>query len=91
MGVCGECLGGSGTKYAVSHGVTADYFISGEPSQSYIWVKHAGSILVKIHVVGRSKHFCNLPRSQGVSAMEKMVKVIAAFEMPHWTRCSFEN
>ena len=83
--VCGELRGGAGTRHALKAGLTADYFLLGEPTELELGLTHTASIVLKIHVLGRSKHFATVdaPGVRGVNAVEKMAKVIAALGPSH--------
>ena len=83
--VCGELRGGAGTQHALKHGLTADYFVLGEPTELDIALNHTASIVLRIHVLGRMKHFATVdaPGAKGVNAVEKMAKVIAALGRSH--------
>ena len=83
--VCGELRGGAGTRHALANGVRADYFVLGEPTELDIGLNHTASIVLFIHVLGRSKHFATIdtPGVKGVNAVEKVAKVIAALGASH--------
>jgi len=83
--VCGELRGGSGTREALAKGVVTDYFVLGEPTELDIAFSHTASIVVLVHVLGRSKHFATIdtPDAKGVNAVEKAAKAIAALGRSH--------
>ena len=83
--VCGELRGGAGTLQALAQGVRTDYFVLGEPTELDIALNHTASIVLDIHVLGRSKHFATVdtPGVKGVNAVEKIGKVIAALGRSH--------
>jgi acetylornithine deacetylase len=83
--VCGELRGGAGTRHALEQGVRTDYFVLGEPTELDLALNHTASIVLRIHVLGRMKHFATLdvPGAKGVNAVEKMAKVIAALGPSH--------
>lgn len=83
--VAGELRGGAGTQAALSRGLSADYFVLGEPTEFAIGLNHTASIVVRLRVLGRMKHFATVdaPGSKGVNAVEKMAKVIAAVGPSH--------
>ena len=83
--VCGELRGGAGTRHALSQGVRTDYFVLGEPTELDVAFNHTASIVLFIHVLGRSKHFATVdtPGVKGVNAVEKSAKVIAALGRSH--------
>lgn len=85
--VCGELRGGAGTQHALSQGVTADYFVLGEPTELEVAFNHTASIVLRIHVLGRMKHFATVETAgeHGVNAVEKMARVIAALGRSHTT------
>lgn len=83
--VCGELRGGAGTRHALENGMRADYFVLGEPTELDIGLNHTASIVLYIHVLGRSKHFAtiDMPGVKGVNAVEKAARVIAALGPSH--------
>jgi acetylornithine deacetylase len=83
--VCGELRGGAGTRHALKEGLTADYFILGEPTELQLATCHSASRVVKIHVLGRSKHFAteDAPDMRGVNAVEQAARVIRALGPSH--------
>ncbi|MGH7004298.1 MAG: M20 family metallopeptidase, partial [Alphaproteobacteria bacterium] len=83
--VCGELRGGAGTQHALKQGFKTDYFVLGEPTELDIALNHTASIVLRIHVLGRMKHFATVdaPGARGVNAVEKMAKVIAALPTSH--------
>src|SRR5690606_17176614 len=83
--VCGEVRGGVGTQHALRQGLTADYFVLGEPTELEIGLNHTASIVARIHVLGRMKHFATVdqPGAKGGNAVEKMAKVIGLLGPSH--------
>ena len=83
--VCGELRGGAGTKHALSEGLTADCFILGEPTELSFGFNHAASIVVRLHVRGRMKHFATVETEgqAAVNAVEAMAAVIAGLGPSH--------
>ncbi len=83
--VCGELRGGTGTKYALDSGISADYFILGEPTELEIATNHSALLLFDIHVLGTMKHYAtaDVPGRKGVNAVEKIAKVITALGQSH--------
>ncbi|HJO96439.1 MAG: M20/M25/M40 family metallo-hydrolase [Rhodospirillales bacterium] len=83
--VCGELRGGAGTCHALEHGLEADFFVLGEPSELELALSHTASIVVRIHTLGQMKHFATFaaPGFKGVNAVEKMAPVIAALTPSH--------
>lgn len=83
--VCGELRGGTGTKYALDSGITADYFVLGEPTELEIATNHSALVLFDIHVLGTMKHYAtaDVPGRKGVNAVEKVAKVIGALGQSH--------
>lgn len=83
--VCGELRGGAGTQYALAQGLTADYFVLGEPTELQTATRHTASIVVDLHILGRTKHFATEDASghKGVNAVEKSALVIAALGASH--------
>lgn len=68
--------GGLGTLYAVTHGVTADAAIIGEPTGMRLQIGNTGYIFVKISVRGVIQHTWS--KELGVDAIQKMIKVMKA-------------
>lgn len=83
--VCGELRGGMGTQELLRQGGATDYFVLGEPTELEVAFTHTASIVVRLDVLGRTKHFAtvNTPDARGVNAVEKAVKVIAALGPSH--------
>jgi len=83
--VAGELRGGVGTRHALASGVTGDYFVVGEPSELEIVTRHTGSVTLKLHVLGKMKHFAtrDVPGAKGINAIEKMAKVLPALGPCH--------
>jgi len=83
--VCGELRGGAGTQHALAQGLAADYFVLGEPTELQTATRHTASIVVDIHILGRTKHFAteDAPGSKGVNAVEKSATVIARLGRSH--------
>lgn len=83
--VCGELRGGVGTRHALAQGLMADYFLLGEPTELQLANTHSASRVVRIHVLGRSKHFAtnDTPDRRGVNAVEQASRVIAALRPSH--------
>ena len=83
--VCGELRGGAGTREALRRGLTADYFILGEPTDLQLATAHSASRVVKIHILGKSKHFAteDVPGQRGVNAVEQAARVVAALGGSH--------
>jgi acetylornithine deacetylase len=66
--------GGNGTLACVDKGYKADAAIITEPTSLKILVTHRGAMHLKVRVKGKSTHVCF--RWKGVSAIEKMVKIM---------------
>ncbi len=83
--VCGELRGGAGTKHALANGLTADYFVLGEPTELELATKHTASLVADIHVLGRTKHFATQDAAgkRGVNAVEQVAKVIPLLGHSH--------
>ena len=83
--VCGELRGGTGTRHALQSGITADYFVLGEPTELEIATNHSALLLFDIHVLGAMKHYAtaDVPGRKGVNAVEKVAAVIAALGRSH--------
>jgi acetylornithine deacetylase len=54
--VCGELQGGIGTLKLIERGVSADYFIVGEPTDLAALTMHAGTVDFEIELTGRTRH-----------------------------------
>ena len=83
--VCGELRDGQGARHALAQGVTADYFVLGEPSEMQLAPAHTISLVAKLHVLGMMKHFAteDIPGSRGVNAVEQAARVIVALGGSH--------
>ena len=83
--VCGELRGGTGTRHALQSGITADYFVVGEPTELEIATNHSALLLFDIHVLGAMKHYAtaDVPGRKGVNAVEKVAAVIAVLGRSH--------
>jgi len=68
--------GGLGTLYAVTHGITADAAIIGEPTGMRVQIGNTGYVFAKISVKGVLQHTWS--KEHGVDAIQKMVKVMKA-------------
>jgi acetylornithine deacetylase len=67
-----------GSKYLVTHGLTADYAIIGEPTGLRLQLGETGYCFAKITVHGKSQHtWC---KEFGIDPIDKMTKVIAAIK-----------
>lgn len=68
-----------GARYLVSHGVTADYAIIGEPTGLRLQIGETGFCFARISVAGRSQHtWC---KELGIDPIEKMMRVVAALKV----------
>ena len=66
--VAAELNGGTGTLYAVEHGVVTDMAVVAEPYGAYtIMTKHTGSMDVVVHTLGRATHISK--KEHGVDAI----------------------
>lgn len=54
--VCGELQGGVGTLKMIEKGVTADYFVVGEPTDLAAVTIHAGTYDFEIELTGETRH-----------------------------------
>jgi acetylornithine deacetylase len=83
--VCGELRGGTGTQHALANGLTADWFVLGEPTELQLATCHCASQVVKVHVLGHSKHFATeeVLGLQAVNAVEVAARVISALGGSH--------
>lgn len=73
--VVGELQGGIGTKKMLSEGLTADYFVVGEPTDLCLMTCHAASFVFQIHVFGKTRHLSKM--EEGVDAIAEMMKIVA--------------
>jgi acetylornithine deacetylase/succinyl-diaminopimelate desuccinylase-like protein len=70
--------GKAGSRYMVTHGVTADFAIIGEPTGMRLQIGETGYCFAKITVYGKSQHtWC---KEFGIDPIEKMTRVIAALK-----------
>jgi acetylornithine deacetylase len=70
--------GKAGSRYMVTHGVTADYAIIGEPTGMRLQIGETGYCFAKITVYGKSQHtWC---KEFGIDPIEKMTRVIGALK-----------
>jgi len=76
--VVDEERGGHGTQAMVADGIKADAAILGEPTNLDIGVAHKGAVRYGLTVRGRNAH-SGRP-DEGVNAIEKMRRVLAALE-----------
>ncbi|MEQ8700460.1 MAG: M20/M25/M40 family metallo-hydrolase, partial [Bauldia litoralis] len=83
--VCGELRGGAGTQHALREGLTADWFVLGEPTELTLGFNHTASLVTRLHVRGRMKHFATVEveGSKGINAVEKAAKLIARLAPSH--------
>lgn len=83
--VCGELRGGAGTKHALASGLDADYFVLGEPTEMTFGFNHAASIVVRLHVRGKMKHFATVEvdGQRGVNAVEVMADIVRGLGPSH--------
>lgn len=74
-----EFRGGKvGSRYLVTHGVTADFAIIGEPTGMRLQIGETGYCFAKITVYGKSQHtWC---KEYGIDPIEKMMRVVAALK-----------
>jgi acetylornithine deacetylase len=76
-GVVGELQGGVGTVHLLKSGISADMAVVTEPyGKDNLMTTHAGVCEFAIHTYGIAKHVSE--KEKGVSAIEKMTKVIEA-------------
>ena len=54
--VCGELQGGVGTLKLIEKGISADYFIVGEPTDLAALTMHAGTVDFEIELTGQTRH-----------------------------------
>jgi acetylornithine deacetylase len=65
--------------------VTADWFVLGEPTEMQLGLAHTISLVAKLHVLGKMKHFSteDIPGARGVNAVEQAAKVIVGLGGSH--------
>lgn len=82
--VVGELQSGLGTREAIKHGITADYFINSEPTDLAAMTTHAGSVKFTIELTGMTRH---------MSKREEAIDAIAAAcdLVPHLSQMIFEG
>lgn len=67
-----------GSRYLVSHGLTADFAVIGEPTGMRLQIGETGYCFARITVFGRSQHtWC---KEFGLDPIEKMGRVVAALK-----------
>ena len=76
--VVGELQGGVGTVQLLKHGVRADRFVVGEPTDLAVLTLHAGSLEAELTTYGRTRHLSKM--EEGIDAIEKMQRVIPALK-----------
>lgn len=83
--VCGELRGGAGTRHALAQGLKADYFVLGEPTELELATNHAASMVLRINVLGRMKHFATVEvaGAKGANAAEMASRVVLALGGSH--------
>jgi acetylornithine deacetylase/succinyl-diaminopimelate desuccinylase-like protein len=70
--------GKTGSRYMVTHGITADFAIIGEPTGMRLQHGETGYCFAKITVYGKSQHtWC---KEYGIDPIDKMMRVIAALK-----------
>jgi acetylornithine deacetylase len=81
---------GSGSKYLVTHGVTADFAVLAEPTGLRICTANMGCLWVRISVAGTVAHAALTRRENAVNAIELMTRLqadlnawIADYEAAH--------
>lgn len=73
-----------GSRFLVTHGVTADFAVIGEPTGMRLQIGETGYCFAKITVYGKSQHtWC---KEYGVDPIEKMMRVFQALKdwEPHY-------
>jgi len=74
--VCDEEGGGNGSMQAVMYGLTADGAVNCEPTDDTLILAHMGWVFFKVDFEGKACH--SGEKKNGVSAIEKAIKVIQA-------------
>lgn len=70
--------GKAGSRYLVTHGLTADYAVIGEPTGMRLQIGETGYCFVKVTVYGRSQHTWS--KEHGIDPIEKMMRVFTALQ-----------
>ncbi len=83
--VVGEEDGGTGTLATLLRGHAADGAVVMEPTRLHVVSAHAGSLMFRLVVHGRSAHGC--VREEGVSAVEEFMPVLVALRQLEAERC----
>jgi acetylornithine deacetylase len=76
--VVGEQQGGFGTLKLLERGITADYFVDGEPCENVILTLHAGVASFRLSTIGRMRHTSK--QEESVSAIDLMIRVITGLK-----------
>lgn len=80
--VCDEEGGGNGSIQAVMRGLKADGVVNCEPTDDTLILAHMGWVFFKVDFEGKACH--SGAKAEGVSAIEKAIKVIQGLnEMEH--------
>jgi acetylornithine deacetylase len=74
--VVGELQGGIGTRYDLEHGLAADMFIDGEPTELQLKTRHAGITVLRFTVFGRMRHFHYRSTDPTRHAIETAIRLI---------------
>lgn len=78
LSVVGEETGGLGTLAAITRGVRAEAAVIAEPTSLELCPVQAGALSFRLHVRGKSAH--GAMRREGISAVEKFLRVFHALE-----------
>jgi acetylornithine deacetylase len=79
--VCGELMGGVGTRALVDRGAPAESFVLGEPTELSLVLRQSFSTIVRVVFRGSSKHFATrigpdvLPRSAVDGVLELLLRL----------------
>jgi len=89
IAVADEEGGGNGSIHAAMTGVEGDALIIAEPTNSQIMTAHMGFVFYQFDVVGKPIH--SAEKWSGVSAIEKMYKVVNALDEVEkkWAKYSY--
>ena len=84
--VCGEEDGGLGTFALLEHGIRADACIVPEPTDLDIMLANGGALTFRLTIRGQATHASR--RTEGVSALDLLVPVMAALADLEARRCA---
>lgn len=81
--VCGELQGGIGTLKLIEKGLTADYFIVGEPTDLSALTIHAGTVDFEVSLTGETRHLSKREEAgDAAAAAAKLTLLINELQFP---------